>query len=133
MRIILKNFCLLFYIICLFGLSAQAQNKKPIMIDLDGVLDNYTRYSDEIPEIRIGAKDFVKTLSKDYELVLFTTRNSKQALVWLQKNKIDKYFSNVTNVKIPAYIYLDDRAIKFNGDYNKTLDEINNFKTYWNE
>ena len=104
--------------------------KKTIMIDLDGVLDNYTEYSEEIPPIRDGAKDFVKKLSKDYELILFTTRPSKQAVEWLQENKIDKYFKDVTNTKYPAYIYLDDRAIKFDGDYNKTLEEIENFTVH---
>ena len=29
-----------------------------------------------------------------------------------------------------AYIYIDDRAIKFDGDYDKTLDEIEGFKAY---
>ncbi len=101
------------------------------MIDLDGVLDNYTVYTDEIPDIKNGAKEFVKKLSENYELILFTTRNSKQAVEWLQSNKIDKYFKNVTNVKNPAYIYIDDRALKFNGDYNKTIDEIKEFSVYW--
>lgn len=43
--------------------------------------------------------------------ILFTTRNNLEATKWLIENKIDKYFKNVTNVKIPAYLYLDDRAI----------------------
>ncbi|MBR2068659.1 MAG: hypothetical protein IJ877_02740 [Candidatus Gastranaerophilales bacterium] len=103
------------------------------MIDLDGVLDNYSCYTNTIPEIKKGAKEFVKELSKNYELILFTTRPSKQTVEWLQDNKIDKYFKDVTNIKYPAHIYLDDRAIKFEGDYNKTLDEINNFKVYWKE
>lgn len=103
------------------------------MIDLDGVLDNYTTYTKEIPCIRAGAKDFVIELSKNYELVLFTTRNSKQATEWLQSNKIDKYFKDVTNVKKPAFIYIDDRALKFDGDYNTMLKEIKNFDVYWNK
>ena len=50
---------------------------------------------------------------------------------WLIKNKLNNYFEEVTNVKPIAYIYLDDRAINFKGNYNKTLEEINNFKVYW--
>ena len=96
------------------------------MIDLDGVLDNYYTYTEEIPELRIGAMEFVKNLSNNYELVLFTTRDSKQATEWLQNNGIYKYFKDVTNIKLPAYICVDDRALKFDGDYNKTLDEIEN-------
>ena len=107
--------------------------KKTIMIDLDGVLDNYNGKYDEnkIPDIKSGAKEFIEKLSSDYELILFTTRNSKLATIWLQDNKIDKYFKDVTNVKTPAYIYIDDRAIKFEGNYEKTLEEIENYKVYW--
>ncbi len=107
--------------------------KKTIMIDLDGVLDNYINYTDKIPNIRKGAKEFIKELSKDYELVLFTTRDSKQAVEWLQSNKIDKYFKDVTNVKKPAYIYIDDRGLKFNGDYNETLEEVESYNVYWKD
>ena len=128
------NFARNFIIILLFFQIVQAMGcamKKTIAIDLDGVLDNYTKYIDDIPPIRKGAKDFIIKLSKDYDLVLFTTRNSKLATKWLIDNKIDKYFSDVTNNKIPAYIYIDDRAINFKGNYDETLKEIERFKVYW--
>ena len=124
----------LFLFIIIFQLTIYGEfKKKTIMIDLDGVLDNYTVYTDEIPSIRSGAIEFVKKLSYNYELVLFTTRDLKQVVEWLQSNKIDKYFKNVTNVKNPAYIYLDDRALKFNGDYKKTFEEIETFSVYWKQ
>lgn len=108
-------------------------NKKTVAIDLDGVLDNYTKYTDEIPSVRKGAREFIVKLSKDYDLILFTTRSSKLATEWLINNEIDKYFKDVTNVKIPAHIYIDDRAINFNGDYDKTLEKIKNFNVYWKD
>ena len=49
----------------------------------------------------------------------------------LIKNNINKYFSDVTNIKPLAYIYIDDRAIKFNGNFNETIDEIKKFEVYW--
>lgn len=130
-RIVALLFIFLFNTTNLFGETM----KKTIMIDLDGVLDNYNGnyIEDTIPDIKSGAKEFIEKLSKDYELILFTTRNSKLATIWLQDNKIDKYFKDVTNVKIPAYIYIDDRAIKFEGDYNKTLDEIKKHNVYWKQ
>lgn len=106
-------------------------HKKTIAIDLDGVLNNYTGYSEDIPTIKKGAKDFIKNLHKDYNLILFTNRKPKTATEWLIANNLDKYFQDVTNVKPIANIYLDDRAIVFNGDYDKALNEIKNFKTYW--
>ena len=105
--------------------------KKTIAIDLDNVLNEYTKYTDNIPPIRKGAKEFIIELSKEYNLVLFTTRNSKKATEWLQENKIDKYFTDVTNNKIPAYIYIDDRSIRFEGEYDKIFEEIKDFNVYW--
>ena len=108
--------------------------KKRILVDLDGVLNDYwTEKFDEnyIPKIKNGAEDFLKKLSKNAELYLFTTRDYKLAKQWLTKNNIEKYFKDITNVKIPAFLYLDDRAICFNGDYEKMLYMINNFKVYW--
>lgn len=122
--------------ICLtinIGEVGATVTKKTIMIDLDGVLNNYTAYTEEIPSIKGGADKFVKELAKNYDLILFTTRNSKKALEWLQANKIDKYFKDVTNVKIPAFIYLDDRSIIFEGNYDKTLKDIEQFKVYWDK
>lgn len=108
--------------------------KKTLMIDLDGVLNNYTKYEGNyIPEIKQGAVEFLEKLYKTdkYELVLFTTRDLKLTKQWLIRVKINKYFKEITNIKKPAYIYIDDRALKFNGDYNKTLKEIENFKVHW--
>ena len=53
------------------------------------------------------------------------------ATKWLINNNLDKFFKDVTNVKLPSYLYIDDRTICFKGDYHKTLEEIENFKVYW--
>ena len=47
------------------------------------------------------------------------------------KNDLDKYFKDVTNNKMPCYLYVDDRTVCFKGDYNKTIEEIKEFKVYW--
>ena len=108
--------------------------KKTILIDLDGVLNNYTHYEENnIPSIKDGAKEFLQKLylSEEYEIILFTTRNLLLASKWLIKNEIDKYFKNITNFKIPAYMYIDDRAIQFNGNFGQLYKDIINFKVYW--
>ena len=123
----------LFSLVITSALGINMQKRKTILIDLDGVLNTYDgNYSENyIPEVKKGAKEFIKKLNIDYDLILFTTRNSLEASRWLMENKIDKYFKNVTNVKIPAYLYLDDRAIGFSGDYKKTLEQIEDFKAHW--
>ena len=98
--------------------------KKTIMIDLDGVLDNYENYTDKIPSIKKGAKEFVKTLSKDYELILFTTRSPKLSVEWLKDNKIDKYFKDVTNIiKVRKNIINKIQLICFDSEGNSNLSE----------
>ena len=108
--------------------------KKKILIDLDGVLNEYGEEPfDEkfIPKIKSGAKEFIKELSKIGELYLFTTRNLLMSANWLIDNKLNSYFKDITNVKLPSYLYIDDRCVCFKGNYNETLKEIENFKVYW--
>ena len=98
--------------------------KKKILIDLDGVLNEYGKEKfeeDYIPDIKSGAVDFVKELAAFSELYLFTSRNLLLASKWLINNKLDEYFKDVTNIKIPSFLYIDDRTICFKEDYNKTL------------
>lgn len=44
---------------------------------------------------------------------------------WNKKNVL-----GITRRKLPAMCYIDDRAIQFKGDWNRTLTDIKNFKTY---
>ena len=107
---------------------------KKILIDLDGVLNEYNgKNFDEnhIPDIKQGANEFLNELAKSSELYLFTTRNLMLATKWLIKNNIDKYFKDVTNIKIPSFLYIDDRTICFRGNYKKTIKEIEDFKVYY--
>lgn len=107
---------------------------KKILIDLDGVLNEYGKEKfdeNHIPSIKTGAKEFLKEISKNYEIYLFTTRNLMLATKWLIENNIDCYFKDVTAVKIPSFLYIDDRTICFNGNYRQALEEIKNFQVYW--
>lgn len=108
--------------------------KKKILIDLDGVLNEYGKEpydENSIPDIKDGAVDFIKELNKIAELYLFTSRNLMLSTKWLVKNKIDQYFKDVTNIKIPSYLYIDDRCICFKGNYDKTLNAAKQFEVYW--
>ena len=92
--------------------------KKTILFDLDGVLNTYDGKYDKnyIPTITDGAYKLIKELSQDYKIVIFTTRNILIASKWIIDNGLDEYVENVTNVKEPAYLLIDDRCINFNGD-----------------
>ena len=89
---------------------------KKILIDLDGVLNEYGKEKfneNYIPEIKVGAYEFLETLSQSAELYLFTSRNLMLATKWLINNNLDKFFKDVTNVKLTSYLYIDDRTICF--------------------
>ena len=107
--------------------------KKTILVDLDGVLNTYTGKFDEnfIPPIKEGARELITDLSENYKIVIFTTRNSFLASKWIVENGLGEYVENVTNVKEPAYLIVDDRCINFDGDYSKLKNKIDNFKVWY--
>ena len=107
--------------------------KKTILIDLDGVLNTYDGKYEEnyIPPIKDGAFNFLKELSKNFKIVIFTIRNSLVVSKWVVENKIDEYVENVTNVKESAYLIIDDRCINFNGDYEDLKNKIKNFNVWY--
>ena len=107
--------------------------KKTILIDLDGVLNTYTGGFDKdfIPPIKAGAKEFLENISKTFELKLFTTRNKILASKWLVENNIDHFFIDITNTKDLAWLYIDDRCLKFDGEFSVLEEQINNFKPWY--
>ena len=107
--------------------------KKTILLDLDGVLNTYDgKYDDSyIPTIREGAYEFVKELSKEYKIVIFTARNSLITSKWLFDKGLDKFVEGVTNVKEPAFLIIDDRCISFNGNYNDLKNNIEKFQVWY--
>ena len=107
--------------------------KRTILIDLDGVLNNYTGDFDKdyIPPIKKGAKEFIENISKDFEIKLFTTRNKILATKWLIENDIENFFADLTNTKDLAWLYIDDRCLNFDGNYSRLKKQINNFKPWY--
>ena len=109
------------------------KKKKTILIDLDGVLNDYVGNYDKdfIPPIKFGAKEFLRDLSKNYDIKIFTTRNSEHALKWIEENGLNEFVVGITNVKEPCWVYIDDRCITFDGKFEGLIDKINNFKPYY--
>lgn len=108
-------------------------NKKTLLIDLDGVLNQYSGNFDKnyIPEVKKGAQEFLEDLAKDYIIKIFTTRNKLMTAKWLIKNNLDKYVDDITNIKELSWLYIDDRCIQFEGNYQSLKSQIDNFKPYY--
>lgn len=64
-------------------------------------------------------------------MVIFTTREPSGVWAWLEKHGLAELVDDVSNLKIPAFAYVDDRAIRFRGNYRRTLREIQRFHPYW--
>ncbi len=107
--------------------------KKTILVDLDGVLNQYNGRFDElqIPDIKDGAKEFVENLSQNFIVKIFTTRNKILATKWLIKNNLDKYITDITDIKEPSHLHIDDRCICFDGNFSNTINQIKNFKPWY--
>lgn len=107
---------------------------KPIVcVDFDGVLNDYHGYkgSDELYEPLTGAKEFLQKLSEKYTIIILSARTPAKIYDWLIEHDLSKYVCDVTRVKPGAVAYIDDRSIRFDGNYHKVLYELERFKTHW--
>ena len=103
-----------------------------VCVDLDGVLNLYDGWvgPEDMPMPREGAVDFLMDLDMaGYRIVIHTTRDSDLVTEWLKANKM--MFGYVTNEKVPALVYLGDRAMLFDGSFDGLMEKISTFKAHW--
>jgi hypothetical protein len=112
-----------------------AVEDKPIVcVDLDGVLNAYDGWkgADYFHPPRAGAGEFLARLNElGYRVVVFTVRWAPHVEEWLARYGLAQYVTEVTDRKPPAHVYVDDRAVCFQGDFNRALDQIGRFKAHW--
>lgn len=112
--------------------------KKTIVFDFDGVIHSYRsgwKGANNIPDAPVdGIKNVINTLRKDgYEVVVVSARCSEPAGITAIEHWLHVYDIQVDRVckeKPPAIVYVDDRAICFNGNTSGLVDEIKNFKNW---
>ena len=109
-----------------------------IAVDFDGVLNTYRGWKGEehLYDLRPGAVEFLEKLSNNYKVVIYTTRAQspeceKRIWDWLKEHDINQYIEKITADKIRAIVYIDDRAIQFNGDFDETLQNLSEFIPHW--
>lgn len=108
-----------------------------IAVDFDGVIHRYSRgwQDGSIYDAPVdGALDGLRALMKEHGVFIFTSRDTAQVAAWLSEQGFtvstdDSAFPHdvpwrgaswdvpgvllVTNRKLPAVAYLDDRALRF--------------------
>jgi len=99
-----------------------------IAVDLDGVLAEYHGHGEQegLGAPLPGAREFVEQLAEAGWVVIVCSRNHdpEDVAIWLSENQ----FRGVSAVApaaagaVDATVFLDDRALRFNGDFGPVLD-----------
>lgn len=109
--------------------------RRTICLDFDGVVNSYrTGWTgiDSIPDPPIhGTNRAVERLRKEYRVVIHSARCSTQKgreaiEAWLTKHGI--VVDEVCEHKPPALVYIDDRAIRFEGNWADTMTQLSQFR-----
>ncbi len=103
-----------------------------VSIDFDGVLSQYNGWQGEDVTGKPieGAKEFILSLiNSGYKPIVFTTRKPVLILNWLKKFGFPDI--EVTNTKHPSLVYIDDRCVKFDGDFSKLVSNLEDYDVYW--
>lgn len=121
--------------------ASKPAHRKTVSIDFDGVIHGYSRgwadgtcYDDPVP----GAFDFIRQCMERYCVFVLTTRDVIVVQRYFEKfagdietvarSFPDMIFWNlenqvlITNRKLAAEWYIDDRAIRFRGDWTEVRD-----------
>tara|TARA_Y100000034_G_scaffold125117_1_gene174247 strand:- start:268 stop:609 length:342 start_codon:yes stop_codon:yes gene_type:complete len=102
--------------------------KRTIAIDFDGVIHRYSEgwkgMDNAYDPPSEGTSRAIRRLyNQGYRLVIFTSRSVDVVRPWLLKYGLLKYFDDITNTKIPAKVYIDDRGYKFE-NWEKTIEDL---------
>ncbi len=106
-------------------------DRKPISVDFDGVIHSFSRgyvcpeiYDTPMP----GAHEALQRLLKEYAVHILSARDAREVIKWCRRQFPDLKFAlipksapdwqkegviGVTNTKLPAIAYIDDRGIRF--------------------
>ena len=108
--------------------------KKTLCLDFDGVIHSYKsgwKGASIIPDPPvIGAREAIAKLRENWKVVVYSSRSGqeggKQAMSdWFVNNDIQ--VDELCDHKPPAFIYVDDRGVTFTGNWDKLIDDVNNF------
>jgi trehalose-6-phosphatase len=102
--------------------------KNTIAIDFDGVIHRYSLgwqgMDNAYDPPMDGAAEALRSLAETgHRIVVFSSRDTTVIQNWLKKYALEQYVAEVTNTKIPARVYIDDRAYRF-VDWKHTMEDL---------
>jgi hypothetical protein len=101
----------------------ETANRYTVAVDFDGVIHSYSSpwvSHEHIPDPPVaGAIEWLNDIADDFDVVILTTRGATlegriAVGEWLDAHGFTRY-REVTAQKVAALIYLDDRAVRFDG------------------
>jgi len=114
--------------------QGQKEDKGSIGLDFDGVIHKYSKGWEDgsIYDEPIKGTEYalVSLLDMGFDLFIFTARDNKNEIPkWLETNFEDKRIHSikVTDKKLPAQLYIDDRGLRFE-NWANSLNFINKLK-----
>lgn len=114
--------------------------KETIILDFDGVIHSYVRPwqgREIIPDApTVGAKEGIAKLRETYNVVVVSSRCSTLTGIQAVKNWLDTWkivVDAVQSEKPPHIVVVDDRAIRFRGDWNEVIMGIPAASIPWNK
>jgi len=107
---------------------------RTVAVDFDGVLHPYTEgWVGSVPadeEPVEGAREFLgRLIENGYRVVVFSARCDHEegmagTRAWLAKYGLMNWVDDVTCQKPAAVAYIDDRAVRFRGDWNEVAEGV---------
>lgn len=113
--------------------------RKTVVFDFDGVIHSYKRGWQGVDVIAdppvTGIKEAIDAIRQHYKVVVVSARcfqdGGKKAIKnWLECHNI--VVDEILDYKPPAIVYIDDRALTFDGHPEELLAKIKVFKP-WNK
>lgn len=104
--------------------------KRPtVALDFDGVLRASMLDDADTDGWVEGASEALRRLSDTYRVIVFSCRcltpgGAEDVWDWLRERGADELVHAVTARKPDAVVYVDDKAVRFRGDWHETLETV---------
>lgn len=110
-----------------------------VVFDFDGVINSYVSgwiACDVIPDPPVsGIREAIRDIrAAGYRVIVVSARCTEEAGIKAIREYLDKYEIEVDDImadKPPAKVYIDDRGLCFTGHPELLLEQIRNFKPWW--
>ena len=117
---------------------SDEMSKLTVVFDFDGVIHSYTsrwKGASVIPDPPVpGIKEAIDEIRHHYRVAVISARCSQEGGIEAIKDYLKKYDIKVDDIAVekpPAIVYIDDRALTFDGHPEGLLNKIKTFKP-WN-